>query len=127
MMTEGATPTIGGVPAGGFQQEYEVRILICYLLNLLTHPITREQLDRVIEQYQLANYFVCAAAVAGLLEQNQVKKLEQNGVCYLEILPLGRETATVMGAGISPAVRDHLTCLAKQLSQEHAESGGSYA
>lgn len=96
-----------------------MRILICYLLDSLPQPITREQLYDVMEQYDLANYFTVSAAVGGLLEQEQLCLQEREWKEYLVIQPLGRETAQVMQQGLPPAVRDHM----KKLSiDQHNEN-----
>lgn len=114
-MTERAKPRIGGVPPGGFQQDYEVRILICYLLDRITQEMTREQLYEVIGAHDLANYFTFSAAVAGLIEQKQLSVQERDGEEYLAIQPLGRETAHVMQQGLPPAVRDRVVASARSL------------
>ncbi len=78
-----------GVRAGGLNSSTEIKILICYLLNSINSPITKQQLLEAITSQELANYFELNDAFVKLVDLNLI--LEDND--SLIITDSGREIA----------------------------------
>lgn len=62
-----------GVKPGGLTTSTEIRILLCYILENVTLPVSRAQLDEVLLGEELVNYFVLAQSLAELKEQGLIK------------------------------------------------------
>lgn len=62
-----------GVKPGGLTNSKEIRILLCYLMDCVAAPITREQLDNALLGEELVNYFAMAESLSQLLEQKLVE------------------------------------------------------
>lgn len=101
-------PVVGGVSPRGYQDIYEVRILICYLLHILKQPLTQEQIFDIIEQNRLTNYFTFAAAVSELISSKQVVIQKRNEDEYLILQQLGKDTVALLGYSLPRAVRDRI-------------------
>lgn len=91
-----------GVKPGGLTTGTEVRILLCYLLNTIDTPVSREQIEEVLLGEELANYFVVAEGLAQIVAQGLATE-EQNG--YL-ISPAGRSVAQTLARDVPRAVRE---------------------
>ena len=61
-----------GVKPGGLTSGTEIRILLCYILNNVTLPVSRKQLEDVLLGEELANYFAMADSMAQLMDQGLV-------------------------------------------------------
>ncbi len=61
-----------GVRPGGLTSGKEVQILLCYLLSALNAPVSKEQLEQVLLEEALVNYFSMAESLAALEEQELI-------------------------------------------------------
>lgn len=61
-----------GVKPGGLTTSTEIRILLCYILENTSIPVSRAQLDEVLIGEELVNYFVLAQSLAQLKEQGLI-------------------------------------------------------
>ena len=68
-----------GIEPGGMTDAYEIKILICYLLHVLKEPITREQMDAVLQGNHLVNYFSYSSAYQDLLKSGHISLEERGG------------------------------------------------
>jgi len=55
-----------GIRPGGLTDSYEVTVLVCYILDRVSEPLTHEQLEETILKDGLANYFEFAQAFGRL-------------------------------------------------------------
>ncbi len=78
-----------GVRAGGLNSSTEIKILICYLLNSINAPITKQQLLESITSQELANYFELNDAFVKLVDLNLIIEDNEN----LVITDSGRDIA----------------------------------
>lgn len=101
-----------GVAPGGLRTQNEVRILLCYLLNSIDAPISAADLQKVIAQHQLANYFEVMDALS-LLQKNGHLQTDANGD-YL-ICDSGREIARQLDVDLPLSVRDNALQAAMRL------------
>lgn len=61
-----------GIVPGGLREKNEIKLLICYLLKALKRPLTRTQINEILSEYSLANYFEINGAVSELVAGGQV-------------------------------------------------------
>ena len=91
-----------GVRPGGLTSNTEIRILLCYLLDMANAPITREQIEDALLGEELVNYFAMSESLAQLVEQGLVKKSKSQ----FEITDAGRTVGRTLGNDVPKAVRD---------------------
>lgn len=91
-----------GVKPGGLTTSTEIRILLCYILDSMPEPVSRQQLEDVLLGEELANYFVMAESLSLLQEQNLV--LEEDG--QLSITDKGRSVARTLADDLPRSVRE---------------------
>lgn len=61
-----------GVSPGGLRSKSEIKLLICYLLKNLGLSLTRTQINEILQDYNIANYFEINSAVSELISGGQV-------------------------------------------------------
>lgn len=93
---------IEGVRPGGLTSSTEIRILLCYLLDMVNTPITREQIDDALLGEELVNYFAMSECLAKLVEQGLVEKKK----ALYEITEAGRTVGRTLGNDVPRTVRD---------------------
>ncbi len=99
---------VAGVPPGGFRDTQEVRILICYLLNAVKQPLSKEQLNHIFNEQNLVQYFVFSDALAKLVSQKQVEVETIHGEEYFTLTSLGETTAQMLQSSLPRTVRDRV-------------------
>ena len=57
---------------GGMRSKYEIRILICYLLNSIKEPVSKEIIVDSICEESLANYFETSSCFDDLIEKGNI-------------------------------------------------------
>ncbi len=61
-----------GIVPGGLRDKNEIKLLVCYLLKTLKKSLTRTQLNEILSEYSVANYFEVNGAVSELISGGQV-------------------------------------------------------
>ena len=61
-----------GVAPGGLREKTEIKLLICYLLKTLKKPLTRTQINEILQEYRIANYFEVNTAISELVSNKQL-------------------------------------------------------
>lgn len=95
---------IAGVGVGGLTDKYDVKILICYLINSIDRPITKEQLDYVMHVGQFVNYFSFCSAYSELLDSGHIEEI--NGLIILN--ELGITTTKKLHTNLPLSLRDNI-------------------
>lgn len=95
---------IAGVGIGGLTDKYDIKILICYLINSIEHPITKEQLDYIMHDGQFANYFSFCNAYSELLESGHIEEVD--GIIKLN--ELGELTTKKLQTNLPKSLRDNI-------------------
>ena len=96
-----------GIDHGGLTTDYEIRILICWLLYKMKMPITSSQLSSALLGENLVNYFEVTCALGELLSSGhltEVKTERQQG--YVSLTELGQKTAETFSKSIPRTVRE---------------------
>ena len=100
VFTEGTAP-------GALTNEYEIKILICYLLKNVTVPLSAYQMNEVFQEYSIVNYFEFASALADLHTTGHVVvDVTEDGSELYSITELGKKTADTLESSLPRAVRD---------------------
>ncbi len=92
-----------GVKPGGLTTKTETRILLCYILDCVSSPVTRKQIDEVLVGEELVNYFVLAESLSQLLQQNLIEGSDEGG--YI-LTPAGQTVAHTLANDVPVSVRD---------------------
>ena len=107
---------IAGLTPGGSNKVYEARILICFLFNLLNKPMSKTDINNILQYQGLINYFTFAQAFNDLIDDSQVQicenllyinKNNNNEVKYI-LTPKGKETVDVFKDTIAVTVKERL-------------------
>lgn len=95
-----------GIAHGGLTTDYEIRILICWLLEKVRIPVTVSQLSGSLLGERLANYFEVTCAVSQLLESGHIEEVEREGEKALILTDLGRKTSQTFYKTVARSVRE---------------------
>lgn len=113
---------VAGVTPGGFQKASDVRILICFLLKSIEQPLTQQQIQLILEENGLANYFVFADAFSQLLKDEQIKLVKNEDTKYIELTKVGIDACNMFYRTIPISVRDKVVEYTKKyLSYERTK------
>ncbi len=96
-----------GIDHGGLTTDYEIRILICWLLYKMKTPVTSAQLSSALLGERLVNYFEVTCALGELLSSGHLTEIqseEQQGT--VSVTELGRKTAETFYKSIPRTVRE---------------------
>ncbi|MEG0898982.1 MAG: DUF4364 family protein [Oscillospiraceae bacterium] len=94
---------VAGVKPGGLTNDYEVKIIICYIMSVIQSPLSREDINKILSTDGLVNYFECSQSISDLLLLHNIKRIEGNEFILLD---LGKETAKVFERSIPIAVKE---------------------
>ncbi len=61
-----------GVAPGGLKDRSEIKLMVCYLLKTLNKPLTRTQINEILQKDKIANYFEINGAVSDLVSSGQI-------------------------------------------------------
>lgn len=79
-----------GVEPGGLRSKSEIKMLICYLINRLDYPFTKEQIIEIICSDGIANYFEVSQALSEVVSSGNITLSISDSGEYPQITPLGR-------------------------------------
>ena len=92
-----------GVEPGGLRNRMEIKLLVCYILNSVMTPLTKDQVCNIICTDGLANYFEIGQAISELLQQGNIIELEGQG---LMISDTGSTIASTLETSLPFTVRE---------------------
>ena len=67
----------GGVEPGGLWNKNDIRILLCYLLASVDAPLSGEDIEKIVQERSLANYFEVRDALAALEQLGNVARVAE--------------------------------------------------
>ena len=105
-----------GIAQGGLTTDYEIRMLVCWLLDQLKTPITFGQLNYALQQEGLVNYFELSRAVEDLLKSGHLlkEKGDETAQAPITVTNMGRETSVVFEKDIPLTVREKALSSARE-------------
>ena len=91
-----------GVKPGGLTSGTEIRILLCYILDSINGPVTRQQLEQVLLGEELVNYFAMAESLAQLKEQSLLTESDAG----FSLTDAGRTVGRTLAVDVPRTIRD---------------------
>ena len=107
-----------GIEPGGMTDVYEIKILICYLLHAVKEPLSKEQMDMVLQGNHLVNYFSYSSAYQELLKSGHISLAEQNGREVVVLNKFGRDTALLLKSSLPLSVKDKVVSAGMEILAE---------
>lgn len=95
-----------GIEPGGLTNRTDIKVLICYVIKSIDGPISKLQLNEVMQEEGLANYFEVSQAVAELISQGSIECEEKDGDELLHITQKGVEAADMLRTNLPRSVRE---------------------
>ena len=106
---------IPGVGINGMTEKYDIKILICYLLDSIGKPLTMEQMNDIFQQEQVVNYFSFCDALKELIEDGHLRIANNDSGEIYSLNPLGEETARRLDRSLPRSLRDNIVTTAMNL------------
>lgn len=94
-----------GVEPGGLRNRNEIKTLICYLISHLDTPITKDQLNNIICEEGLANYFELNQALSEVVENGNVTVTDSEDP-ELFITEIGKSNTATLEKDLPYTVRE---------------------
>lgn len=105
-----------GIEPGGLKDGYEIRILICYLLSRIDRPISKSQINEIVQAKGLANYFQLNQELFHLVESGHLAVVDcLNGDDFYKITEKGIKTAETFEKVLPLSVREKTLAYAGKL------------
>lgn len=95
-----------GIEPGGLRDVNEIKILICYLLKNSSRPLSFDNLNEILQQDGLVNYFEFGQSLHELLLSGHVDLVEQGGQELYRVTRLGAGTADMFERRLPRSVRE---------------------
>ena len=95
-----------GIAPGGLREQPEIKLLICYLLKALDKPLTRTQINEILQEYRIANYFEVNGAISELVNGGQVVSEIADGDEVISITSKSRIDVARIERSLPKAIRE---------------------
>lgn len=110
-----------GVKPGGLTTTTQIRILLCYVIRTVAHPLSRSELEQAMLEKELINYFELADGLSDL-EQQELVTVEND---RYHITEKGRHVADLLLTDLPRSIREQAVqaaVLAQQWARKAAEN-----
>lgn len=109
---------VGGIEPGGLTNDFEVKILICFLLKKIEQPLSFEQINEILQKTGFVNYFEFVEAISELQKTEHVLPMtDENGEEVFELTEIGGATAQTFHHTLPLTVREKTVEAARELIQ----------
>ncbi len=99
-------PFLQNVKVGGPTTIFDIKVMLCYLLNSLKTPISAEVLLDIIQSEQLVNYFEYESAMGELLKAGHIEKFtDDTGEDFYKISENGAALVVDLESSLSMSLR----------------------
>ncbi len=92
-------------PIGGLFSIAEVRILICYILSSIGHPVPARQLAETLHHEEIANYFEVVDSMSELQKSGHIECCDEKEDLYIATQK-GKDTADTLKTSLPLVVKD---------------------
>ena len=92
-----------GIEPGGLRTKNDIRILVCYMLNSVKAPLSKDDIITVMQEKSLANYFEVNDAISSLIKYGHITVSEDN---LYKIEKTGVQIAESLDVTLPLSVRD---------------------
>ena len=94
-----------GIEPGGLRSTSDIKLLICYMLSSIQHPLSKDEIVSVLQENGLANYFEISDAFADLLNNGNIRADQIDSSKYV-ITDAGKMIATQLTTALPISVRE---------------------
>jgi len=106
-------PFMQNVKKGGPATIFDIKVMLCYLLNSLKKPISAENLLNIMLSEQLVNYFEYESAMGELCDNGQVEKfVTDSGEEFYQISSQGASLVVDLESSLSMSLRSRVVAAA---------------
>lgn len=95
-----------GVAPGGLKDRTDIKIMVCYLLKNLNKPLTRTQINEILQEHSIANYFEINGAVSDLVSSGQVTSELSDDDELISITPKTELTVALIERDLPRSLRE---------------------
>lgn len=99
---------IAGVGVGPMTDIYEIKILICYLLESIKVSFSRQQMNDIFHGDQIVNYFAYCEAINELVKTGHITAQKEEFDEIYTINQLGKDTAKHLEYLLPSSLRDNI-------------------
>ncbi len=93
-----------GIEPGGLTTSYEIKMLVCYLFRNLKAKLTSQEINDILQENGLVNYFELSSAVSDLIRLGHLEVSEDTET--LSLTASGLEAANNFESSIPYSVRE---------------------
>lgn len=110
---------VGGIQPGGLTNDFEVKILICFLMEQLGEPMGFGQMNEIVQQTGLVNYFEFAESISELEKSGHLSRNQGEGTePVFSLTQVGVATAKTFTKSLPLTVREKTQeCIKEALHQ----------
>lgn len=109
---------VGGIEPGGLTNDFEVKILICFLLKKIEQPLSFEQINESLQKTGFVNYFEFVEAISELQKTEHIQlQVDENGQEQFALTEIGDAMAQAFHHTLPLSVRDKTVEAAHELLQ----------
>ncbi|MBP1581699.1 MAG: DUF4364 family protein [Oscillospiraceae bacterium] len=109
---------VGGIEPGGLTNDFEVKILICFLLKKIEQPLSCEQINESLQKTGFVNYFEFVEAISELQKTEHIQlQVDENGQEQFALTEIGDAMAQAFHHTLPLSVRDKTVEAAHELLQ----------
>ena len=109
---------VGGVEPGGLTNDFEVKILICFLLDKISQPLSFDQINEILQETGFVNYFEFAESMSELQRTKHIAEMKnEEGQTLYAITEIGTATAQTFNKTLPLTVREKTMEAASDLVQ----------
>ena len=112
---ERRNPFMQNVKVGGPNTIFDIKVMLCYLLNTLNKPISAENLLNVMMSQELVNYFEYESAMAELVNGGQVEKFTHDDEDFYKISEQGASIVVELESSLSASLKSRVVEAAVKL------------
>lgn len=95
-----------GVAPGGLREKTEIKLLICYILKALDRSLSRTQINEILQEYRIANYFEVNTAISELVTAGQLTSDLSNGDEEITITGRARLDVKLLERDLPRSIRE---------------------
>jgi hypothetical protein len=107
-----------GISPDGLFEKYDIIILICYVLNNLKHPISKVDLDEIVRENGLVNYFSFVSTLQELINDGHISPTpinENRDDDKLFLTQKGVETANKLDFLLNVSLKEKIVAIGLNL------------
>ncbi len=111
---------------GSLSDAYQIKTLICYLLDRVDEPMRQDQINAVFQINRTVNYFNFCQAISEMLQSGHIREEagKKDSDKWIVLTDLGRETAASLAKNLPLSIRERSEKTAKQLLEEEKNNQG---